>query len=379
MRTPSPTRRRLADVGAVTLIVAVAAMVALDDSVTGFGSPAYRVASIVATACACVIVLWRRRFPVAVALVLLPFLTFTDMTGGAAVVALFAVAVHRPWRTTVWIAVAHVVVAVPFTIATQDSLPSVVRENLFGVAFLALAVAWGTLVRTRRELIDSLRERAERAESEAALEAEAARWRERERIAHEMHDVLAHRISLISLHSGALEVRSGIDSETQRSASTIRTAAHAALDDLRGVLGILRSEPAGPPRPEAGLAGLPELVSDAMSVGTTIRLTPISFDGMRSSSNRTAFRIVQEALTNARKHAPGAPVSIVFDREQDELHVSVRNAVTPDDVSPVPGSGTGLVGITERVRLAAGRVEHGIRRRDEGLEFAVDAWLPWNA
>jgi signal transduction histidine kinase len=196
-----------------------------------------------------------------------------------------------------------------------------------------------------------------------------------------MHDVLAHRISLLSLHAGALEIRpDAAPAEVAGAAGVIRASAHQALQDLREVIGVLREEPAGDPgpeRPQPTLRELPALVEESRAAGTTVRLDltvdPAAVPGL---TGRTAYRIVQEGLTNARKHAPGAVVAVTIGGTAgDGLSVAVRNPwPPPGHEAAIPGAGTGLIGLAERAALAGGRLEHG-HRGDH--EFALTAWLPW--
>ena len=173
-------------------------------------------------------------------------------------------------------------------------------------------VAWGMFVRARRQLVLSLRDRAERAEAEQQLRVEQARQQERTRIAREMHDVLAHRISLLSLHAGALEFRpDAAPDEVARAAGVIRASAHEALEDLREVIGVLRdgSEAGEPERPQPTLADLPALVDESRAgrACACARGPARRRRGRPAGTGRSAYRIVQEGLTNARKHAPARP------------------------------------------------------------------------
>ena len=184
---------------------------------------------------------WRRRWPVGVALLITAFSTYSSSSAVAGGIALFTVAVHR--RAIVAIAIAVLSLAViPIFLAVQpdDDVPVWV-SYIIGVLASGGVIAWGMFVRARRQLVHSLRERAERAEAEQQLRVEQARQHERARIAREMHDVLAHRISLLSLHAGALEFRPDAPpDEVARAAGVIRSSAHEALEDLRTVIGVLR-------------------------------------------------------------------------------------------------------------------------------------------
>lgn len=253
---------------------------------------------------------------------------------------------------------------------------------VLGGALFAAAVVAGYYAAARRELVDSLSERALTAEREQALTAQVARDAERNRIAREMHDVLAHRISMVALHAGALTYREDLDrGQTVAAAHTIRENARFALAELREVLGVLRAggaadDPAGLPQPT--LAQLPALLADVREAGSPVRLDDGGLAGRQfpETLSRTAFRIVQEALTNARKHAPGEPVAVrLSGTAGDVLEVEIRNPLG-DRVSAAPSPGVGLLGLSERARLAGGTVTHG--PRPDG-SFVVTASLPWRS
>jgi signal transduction histidine kinase len=224
----------------------------------------------------------------------------------------------------------------------------------------------------------SLRERAERAEAAQHEHAERARLSERARIAREMHDVLAHRISLLSMHAGSLEFgRGASQDEIARAAGVIRTNAHAALEDLREVIGVLRSEPGDdrPDRPLPTLADVPELVAEARAAGMRVH-SVLDADGAPETVGRNAYRIVQEGLTNARKHARDTAVDVsVSGGPGDGLEIELRNPLAVGRRNgDIPGAGAGLIGLAERADLAGGRLEHGITPRGE---YRLWAWLPW--
>jgi len=257
------------------------------------------------------------------------------------------------------------------------------------VAAYAALVGWGVLGQARQALLDSLRERAHRVEAEQARRIAEARVLERTRIAREMHDVLAHRLTLVATYAGALEYRPDASPEQlSRAAGVVRSAVHQALDDLREVIGVLRDGGAdGDPaaedarvRPQPVLADLPRLVEESRDAGTRVEVsnrlaTP---DDLPAGVGRTAYRVVQEGLTNARRHGPGQPVRLVLDgRPGARLTIDIRNPLPagPAAGPAVPGSGTGLVGLAERVELAGG----GLRHEATAGEFRLHAWLPWPA
>ncbi len=249
-------------------------------------------------------------------------------------------------------------------------------------------VGWGALARARRALVMSLRERARRAEAEQGRRVAEARMLERTRIAREMHDVLAHRLSLLATYAGALEYRPDAPPEQlARAAGVVRTGVHQALEELREVIGVLREEePEAGGSPQPVLSDVPRLVEEAREAGEHVELRDAVTDPdfLPASTGRTAYRLVQEGLTNARKHASGQPVRVRMEGGPGEgLVIDLRNpvpgsagAAAAGETAPLtPGSGTGLVGLTERVRLAGGRLDH--ERTPEG--FHLRAWLPWPA
>jgi signal transduction histidine kinase len=247
-------------------------------------------------------------------------------------------------------------------------------------------VGWGLFVRVQRELVLSLRDRAARLEAEQRLRVEQAREAERLRIAREMHDVLAHRVSLLSLHAGALEFHPDASAEeVAQAAAVIRASAHAALEELRDVIGVLREGAPGsaPEPPQPTLAEVPALVEESRLAGMRVRWH-IDVPGdaaLPAALGRAAYRIVQEGLTNARKHAPGAAVEVTITAEPGAaLVVAVVSrpavGVAATTALALPGAGTGLVGLAERVALAGGELEHG---PDGGGDFVLRASLPWPA
>ncbi|MFF3818393.1 sensor histidine kinase [Streptomyces bluensis] len=330
-------------------------------------------------ALACAAVWLRRRWPVGLAVVMVPVSFLSTTAGGAGLVAFFTLAVHRPFRYIAWIGGLSIALNPLFFWWRPDQdlpyLVSVVLAVLLGVAM----IGWGMFVRSQRQLMLSLRDRARRAETEAALRAEQAQRLAREAIAREMHDVLAHRLTLLSVHAGALEFRPDAPrDEVARAAGVIRESAHEALQDLREIIGVLRAgDPEEAGRPQPTLVALDTLVAESREAGTKVildnRVTESA--AVPASVGRTAYRIAQEGLTNARKHAPGAEVTVsVAGAPGDGLTLSVRNPAPPGDVPPVPGSGQGLIGLTERATLAGGRLEHGA---EEDGGFQLRAWLPW--
>ncbi|MGJ3508880.1 sensor histidine kinase [Enemella sp. A6] len=245
------------------------------------------------------------------------------------------------------------------------------------LGFSALLTAWGLYIGARRDLVDSLRGRAETAEREQELQVLAGQAAERNRIAREMHDVIAHRMSLVSMHSGALAHRDDLTPEqTREIARTIQENAHQSLTELRSVLGSLREDSGpqlAPAKPQPTLADVPALVDDARAAGDRVEFTYQVDGDLPAQAGRHAYRIVQEALTNARKHARHAKVSLDVTGDPERgLTIVARNPLGRS--GPVPGAGVGLLGLRERAQMVGGTLTHRID--DEG-RFELRAWLPW--
>ncbi len=332
-------------------------------------------------ACCCLSLWWRRRWPFGVALVCVVLGAFSTSGTVAGLLALSSLAVHRHVRPALLIAALFLPSAVVCSIwLGRTNTWSVLLPTL---ALAAAAIAWGMFIRARRQLISTLRERAQRAEADQIVRAERARLAERTRIAREMHDVLAHRISRVALHAGALEVARDLPpAQVRESAALLRLTAHQALEELRDVIGVLREEP-GQERPstvpQPTLADIPRLVEGTRRAGAKVDFE-MQVDGATAAPGtlgRDAYRIVQEALTNISKHARGTLAQVrVVGAPNHGLHVSVRNppAVGAHDHPAPPGSGTGLLGLQERVTLANGVLVHG---PDASGGFVVQADLPW--
>ncbi|GGV21315.1 two-component sensor histidine kinase [Actinomadura cremea] len=328
-----------------------------------------------------VLLLFRRRWPLGVTLFLAAWGFTNSVSWGATALAVFTVAVHRPWRPTAVLTLLNcgflvvIFLIAPHELSTRERVESVV---VFVLGYMVL-IATGLLIRSRRQLVASLRDRARQAEEGQRLRVEEARHLERERIAREMHDVLAHRISLLAVHAGALEFRSDTPPEQREAVGIIRRSAYEAMEDLREVIWVLRSPGSGdePERPQPTLADVPALVREARSAGARIELVD---DRVPDSAvvpdrvGRHAYRIVQEGLTNARKHAPDAAVRIMLKTPEAgrELIVEIENAVTSGGIPALPGAGAGLVGLGERVTLLGGTLVHGAG----GGRFRLRARLP---
>ncbi|MFD7533073.1 sensor histidine kinase [Streptomyces sp. NPDC059849] len=338
-------------------------------------------ADIVVGALACCALWVRRRWPLGVAVGLVLVSAIEPVAAGAMLVALFGVAVHRPFRPVAAVGALALVLTPVQPYLRPDPGTSFVEATIIGALLPLLVLSWGMAVRSRRQLVVTLRERAQRAEAEAGLRAEQAQRLAREAIAREMHDVLAHRLTLLSVHAGALEFRPDAPTaEVARAAGVIRDSAHEALQDLREIIGVLRSpgESDGD-RPQPTLATLDSLVDESRLAGMKVTLVNRVDDpgAAPAATGRTVYRIAQEGLTNARKHAPGTEVTVTVTGAPGEgLTVEVCNPAPTEPFEQVPGSGQGLIGLTERATLAGGSLDHG-PEPDGG--FRVRASLPWPA
>ena len=344
-------------------------------------SPARIVVDVACGTLACLALWWRRRWALGVAIACLLLGTISISATPAGLIALFSLAVHRPVRQTLLAVALWTPSILAFAVysPTTDVASVVVR-----VIPLVLAVtAWGMFLRARRQLLFTLRERAVRAEADQQLHENQARTAERTRIAREMHDVLAHRISLMALHAGALEVRPDLPSEKVReTAELLRATARQALEELRSVIGLLRDpseDVTPPPIPLPTLSDIGHLVDETRLAGAKIdfEMRVDHADTMPNALGRDAYRIVQEALTNIGKHASGTASQVrVIGAHGAGLHVTIRNRkpLHAGGGAALPGAGAGLLGLQERVDLAGGTLVHG---PDSSGDFVVDAQLTW--
>ena len=261
----------------------------------------------------------------------------------------------------------------PWAPGTLDEFVS----NIAGVAVVVVLPGMvGVWVRTRALLLAALRDRAERAEAERELLARDAVLTERTRIAREMHDAVGHRVSLMVLQAGAIEMAAGDRDRVEQLADQVQTAGRQALDELRQMVGVLRAgevDEAAPLGPQPGLTDLPRLVEQSREAGMRVELTGCADAPVDDVVGRAAYRIVQEALTNAGKHAPGAPVTVAVERSDTALEIRVVNGPSAGPLRTPPSGGFGLVGLGERVRTLGGTLT-AEPRLDGG--FTVEAVLP---
>jgi signal transduction histidine kinase len=296
-----------------------------------------------------------------------------------ALVVLFAMASRRSWQVP---AAAALGVAAVSIVATAGWGGDLAAGGLLGFAVgsvgsCAAAVALGLYVGARRRLIDGLRERAERLDRERELLADRAVALERVRIAQELHDVIAHNVSLMVVQAQGL----GAAIDDARVASDTRAIADLgrhAMAEMHRTLRLLRADGAAAElAPQPGLANIDRLVEQARSAGLSVELTVQGQPRvLPQSEDLSAFRIVQEALTNLVKHAAGADTHVTLDYADEGLRLTIADAGDAPDATreQTPGDGHGLVGMRERVAMFGGTLS---ARPRAGRGFEVTAVLPY--
>jgi signal transduction histidine kinase len=268
------------------------------------------------------------------------------------VVAALTVVVARPWQPSVTIII-------------------------YGLLRTAVGPLLALYFDARRQLVQALTERAERAERERHLLAEQARAEERARLAGEMHDIVTHRLSLMVLQAGALRM-TATDEPTRPAAEDLRAGGCQALEELRDLVGILRTAPEEDALPAAGLAAL---VAESTAVGTPAELVEEGDPALASPVvGRTAYRVVREALTNVRKHAPGARVVVRVEYDPAQVQLTVRNTPAsggPSTALAGTGSGLGIANLRQRIELVHGTLHAG-SAPDGGfcLRVTLPAYVP---
>jgi signal transduction histidine kinase len=301
--------------------------------------------------------------------------SFWALAGGLgwppAIVALYTLGrrCRRVWTLAPWL-VATVAVSVTPVLLTQDlDSGRIVLTIAFVFLYAGAPAALGLLVSTRASLTESLRQ-LERAREEAlAASRDAARAQERARIGREIHDAVGHHATLIAVGAAAIAA-STAEEETRRGAEQLRGLAKRALAEMRAALGLLDAS-----EPVAGLSEISALVAGSRAAGVDVDLDE-SGDAVEVApgTGRAAYRVVQESLTNAARHAAGARVSVLLRWRPTELVVEVRNGpASAAPRHPDTGGGAGLTGLAERVTAAGGELT--ARPQPDG-GFAVRAAFP---
>ncbi|TDC19683.1 two-component sensor histidine kinase [Streptomyces sp. 8K308] len=372
----------------------------------GFGKRELPAHTVVLTMLACAALVARRRAPMTV-LALVSAISVLELLLGTqshppserhaslamtVVIAVFTVAMRTDRHTTFRVAAVTVAAFIPVTMLL-GAQPWYTSENLGTVAWLGLAATLGEAVRTRRAIVDAIRERAERAERTREEEARRRVAEERLRIARELHDVVAHHIALVNVQAGvAAHVMDTRPDQAKEALGHIRQASRRALGELQSTVGLLRQqdEPIAPTEPARGLAVLEELVDGFTRAGMSVAVhAPAAEASLPSAVDLAAYRVVQEALTNVHKHA-GAESSARVRIVRRGVAVDPVLDIVVEDDGPVPervgaapaaalngslGSGHGLTGMRERAVALGGTCETGPR---DGGGFRVRVTLPLN-
>ncbi|MFJ9854163.1 sensor histidine kinase [Streptomyces sp. NPDC101150] len=364
--------------------VVVPCLLAIADAVlvNGFELALELGVSVVASAA----LLLRRRFPLLVFLFTLPGL-YIGYIWFAPMIGLYTLAARRPGRVRLGICAVLLIAAHFLPYPISDFEPTHYRENTLvlidACVTSAAPITMGLLVRTRRELAVRVEDLTRSLRREDRLLADRVKTTERARLAREMHDVVAHQVSLISLQAGAVQV-STEDEAARAGARTIRELSVRTLEELRHMVGVLRAD-GGDAAEAHGLAPQPDLeelprLIEMSALDVTYEGDVVAGAGGAKTVERAAFRTVQEALTNVRKHAPGARVRVRVGAggsgESESLCVEIRNG-PPDESATapaLPGGGHGLVGLRERAQSLGGTLE--ARHTAEG-GFVVRAEFPY--
>lgn len=364
--------------------VVIAVVWALLERVDGLerGVPHLALETVIVLA-ACFALVWRLNAPVPVATITIVVVAFAPGAGGAALLAIFSLAVHRHPRRAVPFGAAFVIMS---SLKVLGSAAVTLTDALgqLGVAVLlsALAIVGGSMVHNRRQLIRSLIELAASAESIERERVGRVRMAERSLLAGEMHDVLAHRMSLVAIHAGALEYAENLPpEETRRAAGVVRAGVHQMLEELRGVIDTLRDDSVDSVGlgPAPTLLGVAVLFEESEGAGYPVEAV-VDLDEVIGSLpgqiDRAAYRVVQEGLTNARKHGGGGTICVtIIGREAAGVTVRVSQPLRRPagrGAVELPGSASGLVGLVERAVLVGGSVRYGAERDD----FVLTARFP---
>ncbi|WP_089312227.1 sensor histidine kinase [Actinomadura mexicana] len=368
-----PTRRSRAFDIAIAVSFAVG-----DGAFLWFADQKFWLPPPVVSACSVVLglaLIVRRSHPVGLAVFAVLYGTVTGAGAFSTLIVLYSLAAYTASRrTVVIIAVGGYVASLVFPAPTAAT-ESFLAQSIFGIAFVGVPVLLGLYMGARKQLLASLQERAARLEREQHLLAERARGEERTRIAREMHDVVANRISVMVVHAGALKAIAVRDPErAAETASVIGDMGRQALEELRHVVGVLRQGEEALPQQVVTLAHLRELVGQSGAAGLRVDLTIRGEERpMPAAVGRTVYRLVQEALTNVHKHAGAADTRVSLGLLPEAVEVEIANE--PPTAGPehrLPSGGNGLVGLRERVTALGGSFDAGPR----GGGYSVRARLP---
>jgi signal transduction histidine kinase len=314
---------------------------------------------------------WRRSAPLLV-LGITGVATFTlivtrDTPGMAAfgpLIALYTVATRSERRISL---AAGIVTLVGVIAGGLISRPDRLSWEVFAFPVVVISAAWliGDNLRVRRAYVAELEAKAARADTERAAEMQRAASEERSRIARELHDVVAHHVSVIAVQAGAarmLSEKEGNEARARQALAAVEASAREALGELRRLLGVLRHDDGEGPElaPQPGLGQLPKLVNDVRLAGLPVELNVIGEAvALPPAMDLSAFRIVQEALTNVLKHEGPVPTSVIVRYLPAGLEIDVIDSAPPRPRPARSSSGRGLIGMQERVAMFGGELRAG--------------------
>lgn len=311
------------------------------------------------------VIRFRYRFPILIAVGLGLAQSVSMSVSATAVWAFLHIVIRRkPKEITVAGLAGISGVIANFAIFGDSSRIGLLISAIAALIGYAGLLAIGIIIANRREI-------AARKAREAELQVENAKIGERQRIAREMHDALAHRISLVSMHAAALSYREDLSpEEIRQAAKVIEENSHLALTELRGVLGSLRQDGE---KPQPTLAEVPQLIQEATAAGHRVRfINAVDLAAIPVVTGRHAYRIVQEGLTNARKHSPDTTATVeLAGGPGTGLTIAVSNPL--GTASDIPGAGSGLAGLAERAEMTGGTISYGAAAN----RFDLKVWLPW--
>ncbi|MFE5245313.1 MULTISPECIES: sensor histidine kinase [unclassified Streptomyces] len=379
------------DAGLAAAVLVCMILASLAEQNPGHGAPVFGTrtpepSSVLLMVLAAAALVLRRRRPMAV-LAVTGFLTATEFllmdppapVVMSAVIALYTIASSTD-RPTTWRVGMLTMGVLTGSAMVVGASPWYSQENLGVLAWSGLACAAGDAVRSRRAFVDAIRERAERAERTRDEEARRRVAEERLRIARDLHDVVAHHIALVNVQAGvAAHVMDKRPDQAKEALAHVREASRSALNELRATVGLLRQsgDPEAPTEPAPGLAVLDALVETFRNAGLPVEVACTDPDSpLPAAADLAAYRIIQEALTNVRKHAGAdakAEVSVVRVGHTAEITVLDNGRGTDSACDPADGGGHGLIGMRERVTALGGTLTAGPRY---GGGFRVHAILP---
>jgi signal transduction histidine kinase len=316
--------------------------------------------ALICSSIAALALLLRRRWPHVALVLTLPALAVSNAVI-AALIALYSVAAHT--RNRRLLAACAVVVGIGYALpwpppqALLLSRNTILLDLIYAVMFAGAPAFLGLLMQTRHDLALRIREINEARDSERELAAQTVLAKERAQLAREMHDVVSHQVSLIAVQAGALQVHT-TDLETKGAARTIRQLSVDTLDELRHMVGLLRASGtvATELAPQPTLCDLERLVANS-GIAAELDIDIPAAPG--TAAQRAIYRTVQEALTNVRKHAPGATATVRIRRCGTEITTTITNTRPTRPTTPLPSDQHGLIGLRERAELLNGTVECG--------------------